>query len=170
MRWCVLQCKPNRTEWAAINLREQGFKVLAPRLRLHKPTGTVLRPLFGSYIFAGIIPGDDSWKAMVYTNGVSKLLGASQESPSLLPIGWVENLLEHDGIVDRFEDALTFKRGDLVEFLDGPFKGQHGAVQWTSPQRVALLLSILGRQTCVYSNPQLLKVISLEKVSIVQQA
>jgi len=156
-RWCVLQCRPGKTDFAGANVREQGFEVLVPKLRVHRARGEVLQPLFGSYIFTQITPEGTDWRPLSYTKGVLKVLCGSPERPSLLPRGWAEQLLALGGVIDRFEDALAFQRGDLAEFVSGPLCGQAGRVQWTGPRRIALLLQVLGRETCVYATPELLK-------------
>lgn len=158
LRWCVAQTKPREEELAARQLRQQAFNVFHPLLREHQGRESRLVPMFPRYLFIQVnhlLPV--SWAPINGTRGVKRVITSSMELPSLLPIGWVETLRAAGDVLDRFLDALDFAAGDLVEFVDGPFKGQQGVCKWTGEKRVALLLAVLGRETMVVSDPRALR-------------
>lgn len=157
MPWCVVQTKPGRQAWAVSNLAQQGFRTIAPLLREHRGKQVSLRPMFGSYIFLELTCDELGWSAVNNTRGVTRVLANSQGRPSYLPERFISYMLEINGVLDRFEDVLSFNKGDIVELVDGPFKGRQAQVSWTTDKRVAVLLSVLSRQTTVYFEPAVLR-------------
>jgi transcriptional antiterminator RfaH len=155
-RWCVVQTKPREEEVAVAHLRRQSFEVFMPLLRERKGTGAKVVPMFPGYVFVAIDLSTLAWLPIASTRGVKRLMTACFERPALLPLGWVEQM-QAQGTLDMFTDSLSFKKGDKVEFIAGPFEGQVGVCQWTSERRVGLLLDMLGREVTVYSEPRMLK-------------
>lgn len=171
MPWCVIQTKPGDWHRAQDNLRRQSFNVLAPLLREHRappprrhgkvavtPTQK-LTPMFPGYVFMELDPRSRDWMPAASTIGVHRILGNTPDRPSLLPTAFVEHLQASGPIFDVFVDALAFKRGDIVEVTSGPFQGRTGRCEWTGKDRVAVLLDLLGRSVCVYSGPEVLRVV-----------
>ena len=65
VRWILLYTRRQAEEWAAVNLRRQGFETVLPMVRSRGQ----LSPLFPRYLFAGL-PEGDSARAMQHTFGV----------------------------------------------------------------------------------------------------
>lgn len=163
MGWCVAQVKPQRESWALENLERQGFRGFMPLLREHRGKHIFTKVMFPNYLFVEVPVGEESdWKTINYTRGVTRVLASSMERPSYIPTGFVENLIALGGIIDQFETCISFNRGDQLVFLQGPFMGQAGICQWSSEKRVALLLSVLGRETMVVSDPSHLKLFAVD--------
>lgn len=156
-RWYVVQTKPREEGRATYELERQGFLAFCPRLRRRHLGVVSLGPLFPGYIFCSLDIGLDRWRSVNGTRGVLRLLSLDPESPSPVPVGVVEKLAAtNDGIIDAVEDVIAFLPGQLLKFTGGPMAGRSGRVQRTSNGRVALLLSLLGRESVVYSRPELL--------------
>lgn len=149
LRWCVVQTKPREEAKAISHLENQEFRTFMPLLREHRGRETRTVPMFPRYLFVEIDTEERKWLSINGTRGVQRVMALTIEMPSLLPVGFVEHLLETRSVADWFFDALAFKKGDMVELTEGPFKGQQGVCQWTSEKRVSLLLNMLGRETLV---------------------
>jgi transcriptional antiterminator RfaH len=158
MRWCVAQVKPKEDEVAVVNLRRQLFNVCFPLVREHKNKETREVPMFPGYVFVEINPDTLLWISINSTRGVKRVMAHETYKPSFLPVGWVESLQASGAVMDIFLDAAAFKKGDTVEFTDGPFKGHRGVCQWSSEKRVGLLLDILGRESVVISESKALRI------------
>src|SRR5437764_570859 len=115
LRWCVVQTKPREEEIAVANLRNQAFDVFMPLLRDQRRLETKIVAMFPGYLFVAIDPTTLSWLPIVSTRGVRHLMTIRPEQPSLLPRGWVEDLRRR-GVIDLFTDALSFRKGDHLEF------------------------------------------------------
>lgn len=122
-RWYAVQSQPHKEVRAGMNLENQGFRSFLPRLkttRHARRTRTVLAPLIPRYLFVSLDLGQDRWRAVYGTFGVSQL-ATSGTWPTPVPPGLFEELVaaaERCGTVDR-RDALT--PGDRICFLTGPF-------------------------------------------------
>jgi transcriptional antiterminator RfaH len=152
-RWSVVQTKPREEEIAVTHLRRQSFEVFLPLLKERKGQEARIVPMFPGYVFVAI---SRYWQPIASTRGVKRLITSAADRPALLPPGWVESL-QDKGTLDLFADALSFHKGDTVEFIAGPFEGHVGKCNWVSERRVGLLLELLGRQVVVDCEPKVLK-------------
>ncbi len=155
LRWYAIQTQPNAEIKAVLNLRRQGFDVYFPRYtkrRRHaRRMETVVRPVFPGYVFVRMDVETMRWRAVQSTFGVRRLVSFG-ELPAPIPIGIVEMLLGRETengliVLDR---AIKFKRGQVVEIMDGPF-AEYSALFETmdDKKRVILLLDLMGRQVRV---------------------
>lgn len=143
-RWAVIQTKPLAEEVAVANLRRQGFEVYMPLLRERRRQEAKIVPMFPGYLFVAIDPLTARWAPIASTRGVKRIITTKPERPALLPRGWVESLRAR-GVLDLFTDALSFRKGDRVMFIAGPFEGQMGVCKWTSEARIGVLFECMGR-------------------------
>jgi transcriptional antiterminator RfaH len=155
-RWCVVQTKPREEEIAIAHLRRQGFDVFMPLLRERRRTESKIVPMFPGYVFVEIDPTALDWMPIASTRGVKRLMTTRPEKPALLPRHWVEELRDR-GVLDMFTDALSFRKGDRVEFIAGPFEGHTAVCQWTSELRIGVLFECMGRDVSVLCDPKILK-------------
>ena len=165
-RWCVAQTQSQREAWAQENLLNQNFGVFLPFLREHKGKEVVLRTMFPGYIFIEVDEDTQAWKSINGTRGIYKVILSTIERPSFLPRGWLDGLMSLGGIVDSFEEVLKFSPGQVIEFVEGPFKGQRGVCRWSSGQRIALLMNILGNETVVQTRPESVRYVSSNRLDL----
>lgn len=154
-RWYVAQVVPRCEAWAIKNARAQAFEVFWPRYELQRKVGSAkyYKGVFPGYIFVNFDVFDDSWRGICHTFGIKRVLGATDYGASSIPYGFVENMIEAapDGLIDiPKQECLKFNYGDKLKVIDGPFAGRVGIFQQSEKDRVALLLSLLGRETRVY--------------------
>lgn len=156
VRWCVVQYKPQELDIAVTNLRRQDFDVFLPQIRERHRKGDRTVPMFPGYLFVAIDLTASGWLSIVGTKGVKRILTIRPDMPALLPRGWVESLKDK-GVIDQFMDAMSFRKGDSVEIVSGPFEGHIAICKWTSERRIGVLFDCMGRESVLICNPNMLR-------------
>src|SRR5262249_29961455 len=102
VRWIVLRSHPQRENFAAECVSQQGYAVFLPRVLEYSGRGAhrfaLAKPLFPSYLFVGI---ESRWRPLLSTFGVAAVIMAG-EAPRILPPPVIEQLparLDVDGFV-----------------------------------------------------------------------
>jgi transcriptional antiterminator RfaH len=147
MYWAAAQLQPRRQALALHMLAQENFTVYAPKLRERRTIrgrrADREAPLFPGYAFVLIRL---QWHAARWCPGVVRLVMDGLQ-PARVPDVVIEEIRgrERNGAVELPRRLL--KPGDRVRLLAGPFQG-HLAVYtgMTGPERVAVLLQILGGQ------------------------
>jgi len=158
-RWYVVHTQPNHEVRADVNLRRQGFETYLPRYqrtRRHaRRTDTVERPLFPRYLFVVIDLCVDRWRSIHSTFGVCDLIFGGEE-PLAVPDGVVEEIRARETANGFVKLGLPagLKPGSAVRLVDGLFADNLGRLERIADgHRVAVLLSLLGRQVRVFVPP-----------------
>ena len=160
--WYVIHCYSGHENKVKFNLeqrietmrmQEQIFQVVVPtedeiEVRDGKRR-TIERRVFPGYILVQMVLADDSWYVVRNTPGVTGFVGMGNEPTPLRPE-------EIQAILKRMEaDApkikVTFKPGQKVRIIDGPFNEFIGVVKEIDMERakVRVLVSFFGRETPV---------------------
>jgi len=136
-----------------MQMQDQIFQVVVPtedeiEIRDGKRR-TVERNVFPGYILVQMILTDDSWHTVRNTPGVTGFVGMGNEPTPLRPE-------EVQAIMKRMEAAapkikVTFKQGQKVRIVDGPFNEFIGMVDEINMERakVRVMISFFGRDTPV---------------------
>jgi len=136
-----------------MQLHERIFQVVVPtedeiEVRDGKRR-TIERRVFPGYILVQMLLDDDSWYAVRNTPGVTGFVGMGNRPAPLRPE-------EVQAILKRMEaDApkikVTFKPGQKVRIIDGPFNEFIGVVSELDMERakVRVMVSFFGRETPV---------------------
>jgi transcription antitermination factor NusG len=152
-RWYVVMTQPNKEYFAAENLTAQGFRSFVPRQSVTykhaRRFSTKLAPVFPQYLFVILDPDAQRWRAVNGTFGVRRLINDG-DRPAPVRVGVIETLAascDASGVL-MFRTA-TFKAGDRIRLVSGPFAGALGTLQSLDASgRVRLLLEIIsGRIT-----------------------
>ena len=160
--WYVVHCYSGREQKLKHNLeqrieslgmQDKIFQVVIPtedemEVRQGKRR-TVERRIFPGYVLVQMIMDDDSWYAVRETSGVTGFVGMGNKPTPLRPA-------EIDSIMARMESEapkikVTFKKGEKVRIIDGPFDEFIGVVDEIDMERaqVRVLVSFFGRETPV---------------------
>lgn len=160
--WYVIHCYSGYEDKVKHNLEQrietmgmhdQIFQVVVPtedeiEVREGKRR-TVERRVFPGYVLVQMILTDDSWYVVRNTPGVTGFVGMGNEPTPLRPE-------EVQGIMKRMEAEapkikVTFKPGQKVRIIDGPFNEFIGVVDAIDMERakVRVLVSFFGRETPV---------------------
>nr|HID12580.1 transcription termination/antitermination protein NusG [Anaerolineae bacterium] len=136
-----------------MRMQDQIFQVVVPtedeiEVRDGKRR-TIERRIFPGYILVQMILTDDSWYVVRNTPGVTGFVGMGNEPTPLRPE-------EVQAIMKRMEAEapkikVTFKPGQKVRIIDGPFNEFIGVVDEIDMERakVRVLVSFFGRETPV---------------------
>lgn len=110
---------------------------------------TVERHIFPGYVLVNMILSEDSWYVVRNTPGVTGFVGMGNNPTPLRP----EEVAQ---IVKRMEAEaptvkVTFKQGERVRIIDGPFNDFRGVVSEIDMERskVRVMVSFFGRETPV---------------------
>jgi transcriptional antiterminator RfaH len=161
MNWYCVHTKPQREQIAADQLSTSlGLEVYLPTIRLHKTIRRVRRqvvePLFPRYFFSRFNLATD-FRAVRYAHDVIDIVSFGAQ-PALVDDQLVEQIRAWSSthVVQKNADDLS--SGDHVQITFGPMQGLHAVIldSHNDRERVAVLLSILGRDTRVTIDRSLL--------------
>jgi transcriptional antiterminator NusG len=132
----------------SMNVQDQIFQVVVPteeeiEVRDGKRR-TIERRVFPGYVLVQMIMTDESWYVVRNTPGVTQIIGTPLRPE------------EMQSILKRMEDGapkikVTFKPGQKVRIVDGPFADFVGSVDEVNMEKgkVRVLVSFFGRETPV---------------------
>lgn len=137
----------------SMKMEDQIFRVLVPtEEEIEVRSGhrqTTERRIFPGYVLVEMIMTDDSWYVVRNTPRVIGFVGEGNKPTPLRPE-------EVNRIIKRMETKaprvkVTFRRGQKVRIVDGPFRDFIGTVDEIDEEkeRVHVLVSFFGRETPV---------------------
>jgi len=153
--WFCLKSQPKHEHIAALHLKRriEDIDVFCPRLRIKKNTrrGPVwfVEPLFPGYLFAQFDPAE-ALQAVKSTPGVSTIVSFGLFTP-IIRQETIEDLRADFDQNELHEVNNQPLPGDSVTIAAGPFQGLQAEIirVLPGPQRVQVLMEILGRTTQV---------------------
>lgn len=141
--WSVVQTHSQRENAAADHLKDRGFEVYLPRIKVLSGNGyRRIVPLFPGYLFVRITHG---WYPIVSTAGVMRLLRNGNQ-PAKIEDDIVREIQTREvGGIIKLPRRLQI--GDQVRILRGAFKDFIGIYDGMSgKERECVLLELLGRK------------------------
>lgn len=151
-RWFTIYTKPRAETLTSEALEQRGYKALLPMYQekyLDVDIGSV-RPLFPRYLFVDI-PEGVNWFPLMSVPGVSTLLCFGRETPAVVPVSVIDELLERleadDGVIIIRSEPRRLKRGQRCLITAGPLTGHSGLFVDSTEARVRLMMDILGRSS-----------------------
>ena len=110
---------------------------------------TVQKKIFPGYVLVEMVLEDDSWYVVRNTPGVTSFVG-SGNTPTPLPESEVQAILRQMR-EEKPQVRVTYKKGDRVKIIDGPFAEFMGTVDEVQEEKTKLrvLVSMFGRETPV---------------------
>ena len=152
--WYLIFTKPRSETKAQENLNRQGYHTYLPMVHEYRSFNgkniKVAEAFFPRYLFIDLDP-DDNWSPIRSTLGVSHLVRFGG-IPAVVPDDLIASLKANEDKSTGLQQLVVdkFKPGDSVTVLSGPFAGFHGIYQQLKgPERVIVLLDIIGRSTKV---------------------
>jgi transcriptional antiterminator NusG len=110
---------------------------------------TVERRVFPGYILVNMIMGEDSWYVVRNTPGVTGFVGMGNTPTPLRPEEVAQIIKRMEAEAPRIK--VTFKSGERVRIVDGPFNDFRGTVSEIDMERakVRVMVNFFGRETPV---------------------
>ena len=136
-----------------MNMKDRIFDVVVPteeemEVREGKRR-TVERRVFPGYILVQMIMNEDSWYVVRNTPGVTGFVGMGNEPTALRPEEVSQIIRRMEAEAPRIK--VTYKTGQKVRIIDGPFNDFIGTVDAIDMDRakVRVMVSFFGRETPV---------------------
>jgi transcriptional antiterminator NusG len=110
---------------------------------------TVERRVFPGYILVNMIMTEESWYVVRNTPGVTGFVGMGNEPTPLRPEEVAQIIKRMEAEAPRIK--VTFKPGERVRIVDGPFNDFRGTVDEIDMDRakVRVMVNFFGRETPV---------------------
>lgn len=110
---------------------------------------TVERHIFPGYVLVNMILTEESWFVVRNTPGVTGFVGMGNEPTPLRPEEVAQILKRMEAEAPAVK--VTFKEGERVRIIDGPFNDFRGIVSEIDMERhkVRVMVSFFGRETPV---------------------
>jgi transcriptional antiterminator NusG len=161
-RWYVVHCYSGYENKVRHNLeqriesmgmKDRIFDVVVPtEEELEVRDGkrrTVERRVFPGYILVQMIMSEESWYVVRNTPGVTGFVGMGNEPTALRPEEVSQIIKRMEAEAPRVK--VTYKTGQKVRIIDGPFNDFIGTVDAIDMERakVRVMVSFFGRETPV---------------------
>jgi transcriptional antiterminator RfaH len=150
--WFAVYTKPQKEEYAELNLKLRGVDTFYPKLFLPKPAKrkTQLVPLFPNYLFVHCEIITEEYGTIVWCPGVKRLVSFNGV-PAIVDDSIMEFLMDQAGANGIIAARCNVDVGQRVSIAGGPFDGLVGIIQEppNARGRVKVLLQLLNRETKV---------------------
>jgi hypothetical protein len=147
LHWYCIASNPGSAEKCGNKLKEKGFEFLLPRMRYQsKKQHTLIRPLFGNYLFVRFDRQNPSWRTIPTTGHVKQLLSADAENPLIIPDRYIEELLtrlDQEHILDQRQKPADSLVGKQLAY-DTRYGVWQGLCTESTDHNVKILMQILG--------------------------
>jgi transcriptional antiterminator NusG len=110
---------------------------------------TIERRVFPGYILVYMVMSEESWYVVRNTPGVTGFVGMGNEPTPLRPEEVAQIIKRMEAEAPRIK--VTFKSGERVRIVDGPFNDFRGTVDEIDMERakVRVMVNFFGRETPV---------------------
>ena len=136
-----------------MGMKDQIFDVVVPtEEEIEVKEGkrrTVERRVFPGYILVNMILSEESWYVVRNTPGVTGFVGMGNNPTPLRPEEVAQIVKRMEAEAPRIK--VTFKSGERVRIIDGPFNDFRGTVAEIDMERakVRVMVNFFGRETPV---------------------
>jgi len=147
----------------SLGMEDKIFRIVVPEEKetILTPTGKkkeVNRKTFPGYVLVELVMTDDSWFVVRNTPGVTGFIGS--DSPTPVSEKEMRDIRRRMGAEEPMFD-INFSQGEIINIIDGPFKGFEGAVSEIDAVKgkIKVMVSMFGRET-----PVELDILQIEKI------
>jgi transcriptional antiterminator RfaH len=152
--WYVIRSKPHKEKQVNSYLKEQGFEVFYPTIRVKpaNPRSSTVRPYFPGYLFVYTDISDTGMSALQWVPGATGLVQFGGQ-PAPVPEHVVQEIRKHVEQIEQMGGLSMkgLKSGEPVRITHGPMAGYEAIfdLRLSGADRVQVLLEMLGRQVKV---------------------
>jgi transcriptional antiterminator NusG len=142
-----------RQRAASLDMKDKIFKILVPKEKMIEVKNgkrrVVEKRIFQGYVLVQMKMSEDAWYIVRNTPSVTGFVGSGSE-PTPLSDEEIEKINKRMG-VEQPKHKMDFTIGEVVNIVDGPFKGFDGAVSEIDAQKgkLKVLVNMFGRETPV---------------------
>ncbi len=151
--WYCAETHHNQEAIAEEELGNQSFATFLPmvfeRRVKNRKIIRVEVPMFPGYVFVRFDRQHDNWPPILGTKGVRGLLGPHKSRPTALPLDLIHAIADNATALNAefLAHAQAKLTGKRLRVTKGPWAGFEGVCLWHRNDRVALLMSLFGRET-----------------------
>lgn len=137
----------------SVDMADKIFAVLVPKEKqIEIKNGKrkiVEKKIFQGYVLVEMKMTEDAWFIIRNTPGVTGFVGSGTE-PTPVSDQEIAKIKKRMGVEDP-KHQIDYKIGEVVNIIDGPFKGFDGAISEIDTQKgkIKVLVSMFGRETPV---------------------
>ena len=136
-----------------LEMADKIFEVIVPKEKqIEIKNGkrkVVEKRIFQGYVLVNMKMSDDAWYVVRNTPNVTGFVG-SGNTPTPVSEDEMDKIRKRMGVKDP-SHKLDFAVGEVVNIIDGPFKGFDGAINEIDEQKgkIKVLVNMFGRETPV---------------------
>lgn len=137
----------------SIDMADKIFGVLVPKEKMieikNGKRKVVEKKIFQGYVLVDMKMTEDAWYIIRNTPGVTGFVGTGID-PTPVSDDEIKKIKKRMGVEDP-KHHIDFSVGEVVNIIDGPFKGFDGAVSEIDTQKgkLKVMVSMFGRETPV---------------------
>lgn len=137
----------------SVDMADKIFAVMVPKEKqIEIKNGKrkiVEKKIFQGYVLVEMKMTEDAWYIIRNTPGVTGFVGSGTE-PTPVSDAEITKIKKRMGVEDP-KHQINYSIGEVVNIVDGPFKGFDGAISEIDTQKgkIKVLVSMFGRETPV---------------------
>ena len=137
----------------SLDMKDKIFQVLVPKEKMieikNGKRRVVEKRIFQGYVLVQMKLSEDAWYIVRNTPSVTGFVGSGTE-PSPVSTEEIEKIQKRMGL-EQPKHKIDFSIGEVVNIVDGPFKGFDGAINEIDAQKgkLKVLVNMFGRETPV---------------------
>lgn len=147
--WHVVETGFRDEALARDSIQSLGFTAFLPMVAKRLGSASVLHPLFPRYLFALFDAGED-WGGLRRARGVVDVLRAvGTQAPATVDARRIEAIMAHctaRQVVASDPRPALIAAGLSVRVTTGLWADHQGVCLWSSHERIALLMEVMGRE------------------------
>jgi transcriptional antiterminator NusG len=137
----------------SLDMKDKIYQVLVPKEKMieikNGKRKVVEKRIFQGYVMVEMKLTEDAWYIVRNTPSVTGFVGTGTE-PTPVETEEIEKIMKRMGREEP-KHKMDYKLGDVVNIIDGPFKGFDGAINEIDPAKgkLKVLVNMFGRETPV---------------------
>ncbi len=137
----------------SLDMRDKIFQVLVPKEKMIEVKNgkrkVVEKRIFQGYVMVQMKMSEDAWYIVRNTPSVTGFVGSGSE-PTPISTEEIEKIMKRMGREEP-KHKIDFKEGEVVNIIDGPFKGFDGTINEidVAKGKLKVLVNMFGRETPV---------------------
>ncbi len=137
----------------SLDMKDKIFQVLVPKEKMieikNGKRRVVEKRIFQGYVLVEMKLTEDAWYIVRNTPNVTGFVGTGNE-PTPISKDEMDKINKRMGL-DQPKHKIDYKVGEVVNIIDGPFKGFDGTINEIDEQKgkLKVLVNMFGRETPV---------------------
>ncbi len=137
----------------SLDMADKIFQVIVPKEKMIEVKNgkrkVVEKRIFQGYVMVQMKMSEDAWYIVRNTPSVTGFVGSGSE-PTPISNDEIEKIMKRMGREEP-KHKIDFNIGEVVNIIDGPFKGFDGSINEIDPAKgkLKVLVNMFGRETPV---------------------